>query len=217
MIDKFVKIFLNFILSFLKFSVTLYRTNEMKKTVFLAIAAGLILLSCRSWGSSLLSGDDTIKLKKVHRIIYFNPEVFPNYEGIREPTNKAFFNTVTNELRQYGDYKILRVDTPIAYDSVDVQSIKDYCKFNNAEVAVVPKVKYFKVGIGKYVFSNQVIISMKLYNSNGELVMENSFDTYKGKGRLLGSAENSVNIGTSNVIRNLVAALKSRNKLTAQQ
>lgn len=189
----------------------------MKKTVFLAIAAGLILLSCRSWGSSLLSGDDTIKLKKVHRIIYFNPEVFPNYEGIREPTNKAFFNTVTNELRQYGDYKILRVDTPIAYDSVDVQSIKDYCQFNNAEVAVVPKVKYFKVGIGKYVFSNQVIISMKLYNSNGELVMENSFDTYKGKGRLLGSAENSVNIGTSNVIRNLAAALKSRNKLTAQQ
>ena len=66
-------------------------------------------------------------------------------------------------------------------------------------------------------FSNQVIVSMKLYNNNGELVMENSFDTYKGKGRLLGSAENSVNIGTTNVVRNLVAALKSRNKLTAQQ
>jgi hypothetical protein len=42
---------------------------------------------------------------------------------------------------------------------------------------------------------------MKLYNSDGELVMENSFDTYRGKGRLLGSAENSVNIGTSNVIK----------------
>ena len=189
----------------------------MKKTVFLAVVAGFILLSCRSWGSSLFNGDESIKLKKVQRIVYFNPEIFPNYEGIRDPTNKAFFNTVTNELRYYGDYKILRVDTPIIYDSVDTQSIKDYCKYNNAEIAVVPKIKYFKVGIGKYVFSNQVIVSMKLYNNNGELVMEYSFDTYKGKGRLLGSAENSVNIGTTNVVRNLVAALKSRNKLTAQQ
>lgn len=193
------------------------RTNEMKKTIFLAIAAGLILLSCRSWGSSLTSNNNNIKLKKVQRIVYFNPEVFPSYEGIIEPTNKAFFNTVTNELRHYGDYKILRVDAPINYDSVDVQSIKDYCKNNNADVAVVPKVKYFKVGIGKYVFSNQVIISMKLYNNDGELVIENSFDTYKGKGRLLGSAENSVNIGTSNVIKNLIAALKSRDKQTAPQ
>lgn len=184
----------------------------MKKTVFLAIAAGIILLGCKSWGSSIFSGDKSIKLKKVQRIVYFNPEVFPDYEGIREPTNKAFFNTVTNELKHYGDYKILRTDAHFSYDSVDVQTIKDYCKNNNAEAAVVPKVKYFKVGIGKYVFSNQVIISMKLYNSEGELVMENSFDTYKGKGRLLGSAENSVNIGASNVIKNLIAALKSRDK-----
>ena len=95
----------------------------MKKTVFLAVVAGLILLSCRSWGSSLFNGDESIKLKKVQRIVYFNPEIFPNYEGIRDPTNKAFFNTVTNELRYYGDYKILRVDTPIIYDSVDTQSI----------------------------------------------------------------------------------------------
>lgn len=189
----------------------------MKKTIFLALAAGLILLGCRSWGNSLSKNNSHVKLKKVQRIVYFNPEVFPDYEGIREPTNHAFFNTVTNELKQYGDYKILRVDTPIKYDSVDVESIKDYCKNNNAEIAVVPKVKYFKVGIGKYVFSNQVIISMKLYNNEGELVIENSFDTYKGKGRLLGSAENSVNIGTSNVIKNLIIALKSRDNHAAQQ
>ncbi len=38
-------------------------------------------------------------------------------------------------------------------------------------------------------FSNQVIVSMKMYNNDGELVIENSYDTYKGSGRLLGSAE----------------------------
>lgn len=188
----------------------------MKKTVFLAIVAGVILLSCKSWGSKSIIGNESIKLKKIQKIVYFSPEVFPNYEGIRGPTNKAFFNTVTNELKNYGDYKILRVDTPILYDSVDVQTIKDYCLNNNAELAVVPKVKYFKVGIGKYVFSNQVIISMKLFNNDGELVAENSFDTYKGKGRLLGSAENSVNIGTANVIRNLVTALKNRSNYSNQ-
>lgn len=188
----------------------------MKKTVFLAIAAGLILLSCKSWGSTSSNGEGKIKAKKVHKIVYFSPEVFPNYDGITEPTNKAFFNTVTNELKNYGDYRVLRVDTSVSYDTVDIQSIKDYCKNNDAEAAIIPKVKYFKVGIGKYVFSNQVIISMKLYNSDGELVMENSFDTYRGKGRLLGSAENSVNIGTSNVIKNLITELKSRNKIAAQ-
>ena len=194
----------------------MHRANEMKKTVFLAIAAGLILLSCKSWGSTSSNGEGKIKAKKVHKIVYFSPEVFPNYDGIIEPTNKAFFNTVTNELKNYGDYRVLRVDTPVSYDTVDIQSIKDYCKNNDAEAAIIPKVKYFKVGIGKYVFSNQVIISMKLYNSDGELVMENSFDTYRGKGRLLGSAENSVNIGTSNVIKNLITELKSRNKIAAQ-
>ena len=172
----------------------------MKKTVFLAVAAGLILLSCKSWGSSLFNGDESIKLKKVQRIVYFNPEIFPNYEGIRDPTNKAFFNTVTNELRYYGDYKILRVDTPIIYDSVDTQSIKDYCKYNNAEIAVVPKIKYFKVGIGKYVFSNQVIVSMKLYDADGNFLAESDYDTYKKNARILGSAENSIKIGTEGVM-----------------
>lgn len=61
-----------------------------------------------------------------------------------------------------------------------------------ADLIVVPKVKYFKVGLGKYVLSNQVIVSMKAYNKMGDFVMEVAYDTYSGNGRLVGSAENSV-------------------------
>ena len=43
----------------------------------------------------------------------------------------------------------------IKYDSVDVNMIKESCLNNGAEIALVPKVKYFKVGLGKYVFSNK--------------------------------------------------------------
>jgi len=45
----------------------------------------------------------------------------------------------------------------------------------------------------------------------GNLVIENSYDTYKGSGRLLGSAENSVKIGTSNVIKNMISELRNKN------
>ena len=92
--------------------------------------------------------------------------------------------------------------------------IKESCINNCAEIAIVPKVKYFKVGLGKYVFSNQVIVSMKMYNNDGELVIENSYDNYKGSGRLLGSAENSIKIGTANVIKNMITELRSRNMTT---
>ena len=88
--------------------------------------------------------------------------------------------------------------------------MRDICRNNNADVAVIPKVKYFKVGFGKYVFSNQVIVSMKLYNANGDFVMETAYDTYKGNGRLLGSAENSVIIGTKGAIRKISKELRNR-------
>ena len=80
------------------------------------------------------------------------------------------------------------------------RKIKEYCKNNNAQLAVVPKVKYFKVGFGKYVFSNQVIISMKLYDSMGNFLTETNYDTYKKNARILGSAENSIKIGTSGAV-----------------
>lgn len=188
---------------------------KMKKVLLLSIIAVVVFVGCKSFGSSLIKFNNSIKLNRVDRIIYFNPEVYPNYEGIKEPTNNAFFSAVSDELKKYGNFRILRIDMPIKYDSIDTKTIKELCINNGAEVAMIPKVKYFKVGLGKYVFSNQVVISMKLYNDDGNLVIENSFDTYKGRGRLLGSAENSVRIGTYNVVKNMITELRNRNMSTS--
>ena len=183
----------------------------MKKVLFFGIAAGVVLIGCKSFGSSLIKFNNSIKLKHVDRIVYFDPEVFPDYDGIKAPTNLALYAAVSDELKKYGNYKLMHINDPVKYDSINSDVIKELCINNGAEVAIVPKVKYFKVGLGKYVFSNQVIISIKLYNNDGNLVIENSYDTYKGSGRLLGSAENSVKIGTSNVIKNMISELRNKN------
>lgn len=137
---------------------------------------------------------------KKQNIIYFNPEIFPEIEEIKEPTYMAFYAATSEKSSPFRSYKSLRVDANIPYDSVDIDAIKEYCKNNNAQLAVVPKVKYFKVGFGKYVFSNQVIISMKLYDSMGNFLTETNYDTYKKNARILGSAENSIKIGTSGAV-----------------
>jgi hypothetical protein len=183
----------------------------MKKFVFFSLATSIVLIGCKSLGSNLLKLNNSVKLKHVDRIVYFNPEVSPDLEGIKEPTSIAFYSAVSDELKNYGSFRILHIDGPIKYDSINTEMVKELCINNGAEVAIIPKVKYFKVGLGKYVFSNQVVISMKLYNNDGNLVIENSYDTYKGSGRLLGTAENSVKIGTSHVIKNMISELRRRN------
>lgn len=183
----------------------------MKKKLLLGIATSILLIGCKSLGSTLLKLNNSVRLKHVDRIVYFNPEVYPDYDGIKKPTNNAFYSTISDELKNYGNFRILHVDVPIKYDSIDGEMVKELCINNGAEVAIIPKVKYFKVGLGKYVFSNQVIVSMKLYNNDGKLVIENSYDTYKGSGRLLGTAENSLKIGTSHVIKNMIGELRRRN------
>lgn len=140
---------------------------------------------------------------KKQNIIYFNPEIFPEVEEIKDPTYTAFYAAISEKNSPFRNYKVLRVDANIPYDSVDVDAIKEYCKNNNAQLAVVPKVKYFKVGFGKYVFSNQVIISMKLYDSLGNFLTETDYDTYKKNARILGSAENSIKIGTSGAVNRM--------------
>ena len=140
---------------------------------------------------------------KKQNIIYFNPEIFPEVEEIKDPTYTAFYAAISEKNSPFRNYKVLRVDANIPYDSVDVNAIKEYCKNNNAQLAVVPKVKYFKVGFGKYVFSNQVIISMKLYDSLGNFLTETDYDTYKKNARILGSAENSIKIGTSGAVNRM--------------
>ena len=146
---------------------------------------------------------------KSQKIIYFNPEIFPAYEEIREATNNAFFSAVSDIFSNFKNSNMLRVDSPILYEKVDENSIKEFCENNDAKFAVVPKVKFFKVGIGNYVLSSQVVVSMKLYDNEGHFIAETSYDTLKRNARILGSAENSIKIGTNGALKNLVKDYKA--------
>lgn len=152
------------------------------------------------------------KDEKSYQILYFNPEVFPDLEEIKEPTYTAFFSALSDQMSTSKNNKLLRVDYNISFDEPEAALITEFCQNNNAQYAVVPKVKYFKVGFGKYVFSNQVVVSMKIYNANGELMAESSYDTYRKNGRLLGSAENSIKIGTNGALKNLSKILRKQNR-----
>lgn len=144
---------------------------------------------------------------KIKKVLYFNPVVDPDIEEIKEPTNTAFFSAVSDNLSERRN-RMLKTETQISFDSIDRQTITDYCKNNDADFAVVPKVKYFKVGLGKYVFSNQVVVSMKLFDAEGHLLTESDYDTYRKNMRLLGSTVNSVKIGTNGAIKNILKQLR---------
>ncbi|REC74825.1 pyruvate decarboxylase [Chryseobacterium elymi] len=163
-------------------------------------------------GTFLLVGVISVKAQKnadskTKKILYFNPEVEPDIEEIKEPTNLAFFSAVSDNFSGRKN-KILRAEVQIPFDTVEKQTITDYCINNDADFAVVPKVRYFKVGIGKYVFSNQVVVSMKLFDAGGNLVTETDYDTYRKNMRLLGSTENSIKIGTDGAIKGILKKLR---------
>lgn len=153
---------------------------------------------------------DGIKDRKVSKVLYFNPEVFPDIEEIKNPTYNSFFSTLSDFLSTSKNTQLLRVDYNIPFEDPEASLIAEFCQNNNAQYAVVPKVKYFKVGFGKYVFSNQVIVSLKIYSAAGELLAESHYDTYRKKGRLLGSAENSIKIGTNGALKSLNKILRKK-------
>lgn len=181
----------------------------MKKLyLFKTSFAVLLLLTsfCALSAQSVLLNKESDILK----ILYFNPEVFPEVEEIKEPTYSAFFSALSDHLSASKSSKLLRVDYDLPYDDVEKALIAEFCENNNAQYAVIPKVKYFKVGFGKYVFSNQVIVSMKVYDAKGQLLVETSYDTYRKNGRVLGSAENSIKIGTDGALKNINKILRKK-------
>ena len=184
----------------------------MRKLYFVKnILTVLFLLS--SYYALMAQNLNENKDQKFSNVIYFNPEVFPDIEEIKDPTYNAFFTALSDQLSNSKTIKLLRVDYDIPFETPESNLIAEFCENNNAQFAVVPKVKYFKVGIGKYVFSNQVIVSMKIYNASGDLLAETSYDTYRKNGRLLGSAENSIKIGTFGALKNLNKILRKKFKL----
>lgn len=181
------------------------------KNNFIFSVSILALLTLTSCQTTQAQSGMFAKDLKVQQILYFNPEVYPDIEEIKDPTYSAFFSAVSDRISKFRNYKMLRVDSFIPFDSVDHKTISEFCKNNHAQFAVVPKVKYFKVGIGKYVFSNQVIVSMKIFDADGNFLTETDYDTYKKNARMLGSAENSIKIGTVGAMKSIRKNLNKGN------
>ncbi|MBP7173319.1 MAG: pyruvate decarboxylase [Cloacibacterium sp.] len=182
----------------------------MKKNILFGILVAVVLVSCAGFGQKLVYFNQNLKLEKINKVVYFQPDIFPEIEEIKSPTYQTFFSAVTDQMKMYGGLKTIQMDSSMSYDSIDVESLKEICKNNEAEVAVVPKIKYFKVGIGKYVFSNQVLVQLKLYDNHGNFLMETQYDTYKGNARLTGTAENSIKIGTQGAMKKMKQELRNK-------
>ncbi|KUJ52524.1 hypothetical protein [Chryseobacterium sp. JAH] len=177
----------------------------MKKKLFYTIISAVFVISTSSVKAQKTSTRDKIK-----KILYFNPEVEPDLEEITEPTNHAFFSAISDKVSGFRKNKMLRSDVRVSYDSIDSKTILEYSKNNDADFVIVPKVKYFKVGLGKYVFSNQVVVSMKLFDAEGNFIASSHYDTYRKNMRLLGSAENSIKIGTNGAMKSILKELKKQ-------
>lgn len=181
-----------------------------KKIILLGVLTGLVIVGCNSLGGKLLHYDTTQKIGEVNKVVFFQPSVFPEIEEIKTPTNQAFFSAVSDQISLYQNVKLISMDHFMDYQNIDTEYIKEIGENNEAELIVVPHIKYFKVGFGKYVFSNQVLVSLKLYDQKGNFLMETQYDTYKGNARLIGKAENSIKIGTKSAIKDLIKNLKEK-------
>lgn len=185
----------------------------MKKIIVpvLLISLGAVVLySCKSFS---LQNETLLNLvNKEHKVLYFNPEIYPNIEEIKSPTYQTFFDEVSNKFSKQNKLKYIRLNTEQSFDSIDIQSIKEICKNNEADFAVVPKIKYFKIGIGKYVFSNQVEIGMKVYDAKGTLLVESSYNTFKRNKRILGNTANSIKKGTNGAMNDIIKEIRNNMK-----
>jgi len=173
-----------------------------KKLLYLLISTAFIA------GLSSVKAQKANAHDKIKKILYFNPEVEPALEEIKEPTNNAFFSAVSDNVSAFRRNKMMRSEVQVSYDSIDSKTILEYSKNNDADFVIVPKVKYFKVGLGKYVFSNQVVISLKLFDSEGNFIASSDYDTYRKNMRLLGSAANSIKIGTNGAMKSILKELR---------
>lgn len=185
----------------------------MKKILFpivLISATTLLITSCISSFSKTDSSLDNPKAK--HSIIYFTPEVFPDITEIKSPSSFSFFTAISDKIGNYRQFKMNKVETTMPYEDVDINSIKEICINNGSDFAIVPKIKFFKVGLGKYVFSNQVIVSLKMYNAQGKLIKESSYDTFKKNKRMIGSTENSIRIGAMGAMQDLIKEIRILNR-----
>ncbi len=173
-----------------------------KNTTFIAGFLFLFLGFHLMKSQELVKNDDQRSSSREGRnVVYFSPEIYPNVSEIKDATYVAFFSAVSDRLVHSKNSRMVRVDMPVVYENADPHTIREICLNNNAAYAVIPQVKFFKVGLGQFVFSSQVVVSMKLYDANGTFVSESSYDTFKKNARIIGSAQNSIKIGTTGALK----------------
>lgn len=191
----------------------LYQIHTMKNALLSTTPLCILLLFLQSCTTLYASTDPvnekhSAQKKQNYQIVYFNPQIEPNIEEIKFPTYQAFFDGMTQKTATYDNIRIMRIDDPQSYQNVDLDMVRSVCKHNQSNIAIVPKIKYFKVGLGKYVFSNQVVVTLKMYDANGNLLAESEHDTYKKNRKLLSNTENSIRMGVSGAMDGLLKKLK---------
>ncbi|MEC5394338.1 pyruvate decarboxylase [Bergeyella sp. RCAD1439] len=184
--------------------------------IVLLSAGAAVVYGCASAYSTTrrIATGNALNIENPQKIVCFNPEILPDVEEVKQLSYQTFFGEVSNKISRYNHLKMLRVETPFSYDHIDSDLMREICKNNEAKFAIVPKIKYFKVGIGKYVFSNQVVVSMKVYDAQGQLLSETSHDTYRKNKKILGSTENFIKTGTEGVMNDILKTIKQNLKKT---
>lgn len=139
---------------------------------------------------------EVVVQKKKKTILYTRLNIFPEVEEIREVTENHFFNTIYERISKSNDLRILQTNGYVNMEENLQGQVTELCQNNDADFVVIPSIKFFKVGFGKYIFSSQVVVTLDLYNAQGHLVSSSVYDTLKRKGRMFGSAESSIKKGT---------------------
>lgn len=138
-----------------------------------------------------------------YTFLYTNPTIEPPVEEIIAPTIIEFFDVVTHRFSANKNLKLIRSKSSVVADGDISKNIQELGENNNADYVVVPKLKFFKVGIGRYLFSSQVEVCLDLYNSEGKLLSSETYNTYKNDRRIFGSAENSIRKATQGAMKGL--------------
>lgn len=122
-----------------------------EKKLFLKFSNIILIV----FGFTLLQGQNYSKTQKT--ILFFTPDITPNFEEIKDVTYLSYYSAAS-DFMSFSNNKILQNNNIIAFENVDIHNIIESCKNNETDFAVVSLIKFFKIGIGKYVLSSQVVV-----------------------------------------------------------
>ncbi len=157
------------------------------------IRSFLLILICTGLGASAQ-----------RNIVVFSANIHPELEEVKDVTNAAILNAVKMILLRDRTGQAFTIQNNIESHLSDIPI---FCENNAAYLAIVPHVTYFKVGFGRYILSNQVQISLDLYNANGNLIHSSHYDTLKRNIRIVGNTHNSLKMAAKGVMKDAIKYL----------